>query len=98
MTDAEVVAAIRRQHLKANINDPFIVSQDWDAATVDAGGTVFGAGPYVKLPVEFRTTHFTFRDGICEKAHEGRDTAVIRVYAPERLRRRLARDWRPDRG
>ncbi len=52
----------------------------WDLATVDPGGTVFGQGPYLKVPVHCRA---------CEAEH-GRH----RVYAPERLRKQLAKQWR----
>lgn len=78
MTDAEVIAAIRRTHLKANIahfeRDPACVIQ-WDRAWVDPGGSVFGAGPYLHVPVTCGD-----EDGI-----------VVRVYPPARLRRRLER-------
>jgi hypothetical protein len=80
MTDAEVIAAIRRNHLKANIDHVPEADQQWDLAWVDPGGTLFGPGPYVKLPV-------MHPDYLC--------VVPIRVYPPERLRRRLARDWKP---
>ncbi len=52
LTDAEVIAAIRENHLTANIRDEYIVREYWGEATVDPGGTIFGPGPYVKLPVQ----------------------------------------------
>lgn len=83
MTDADVITAIRRHHLKANIAawEGYRYTH-WNRATVDSGGTIFGPGPYVKLPITLR--------------HRGRvvDELVIRVYPPERLRRRLAAAWK----
>jgi hypothetical protein len=80
MTDADVIDAIRRCHLKANIDDferdPSSDVQ-WDRATIDVGGTpIFGNGPYLHVPVV--TTE---------------DECVVRVYPPARLRRRLAKRW-----
>ena len=77
LTDAEVVTAIRKHHLRANIgkfeHDPAMTIH-WDEATVDPGGTIFGLGPYLKVPV----------------TGNGWDGTRHRVYAPERLRKRLA--------
>jgi hypothetical protein len=74
MTDAEVIAAIRKDHLKANIAEyESHYAVHWDRARVDPGGTIFGPGPYLKVPVSY-----------------GGDELVIRVYPPARLRRRLA--------
>jgi hypothetical protein len=84
LTDAEVIAAIRQRHLKANIRNPYYVRHHWDRAWVDPGGTVFGPGPYVKLPV----------DWLVRAGSDETDEVVIRVYAPARLRRRLAREWK----
>lgn len=84
MTDSEVIAAIRANHLKANI-DKFERepekwgTPDWGAAWVDPGGTIFGGGPYLKVPI---------------RGGEWNDT-VQRVYAPARLQRQLARKWIP---
>lgn len=82
MSDREIVRAIRARHLKANIAwyeaHPDWYTLHWRAAFVDPGGTIFGPGPYVKLPV---TMH---------EPNSRRDRIVIRVYAPERLRRKLA--------
>jgi hypothetical protein len=82
MTDAEVVAAIRAKHLKANIDhferDPeFWGRPDWDRAWVDPGGTIFGSGPYLHVPI----------------VGGDADGTQQRVYAPERLRRKLAKVW-----
>jgi hypothetical protein len=84
MTDAEVIAAIRQRHLKANI-DQFEREPEkwgapqWERAWVDRGGTIFGPGPYLHVPIV----------GGCW------DGTTQRVYAPERLRKRLASQW-PD--
>lgn len=56
MTAADVIAAIRAKHLKANIakfeDDPGLWgTPDWDRAHVDPGGTIFGPGPYLKVPI-----------------------------------------------
>ena len=84
MTDSDVIAAIRKTHLKANISTVRATFPRgelllrWDLATLDPGGTILGRGPYVKLPVE-----------------NGGDQIVIRVYAPARLRRRLQKGLGP---
>lgn len=86
MTDMDVIAAIRRSHLKANIArfelDPEAVIL-WDRAYIDPGGTIFGPGPYLKVPVMCPS----WADGI----------TVHRVYAPARLRRLLAARWQHER-
>lgn len=82
MTDQHVIKAIRAKHLKANIGS---IEADprwrlrWDKAWVDPGGTIFGEGPYVKVPVD------------C--GHCAQHDHTIRVYAPERLRRQIAKKW-----
>lgn len=79
MTDAEVIQAIRRNHLKANIADfeKAGFEPQWQKAWIDRGETwVFGPGPYVKLP--------------CRKGYAQR---VIRVYPPKRLRLKLRQQW-----
>ena len=83
MKDRDVIAAIRKTHLKANIDqferDPKRWGRPvWSRAWVDPGGTLFGPGPYLKVPI---------------KGGEW-DGTVRRVYAPARLRRRLADQWR----
>jgi hypothetical protein len=54
MSAQEIIAAIRQTHLKANIrhfeNHPDAVIH-WDRAWVDPGGTIFGPGPYLKVPI-----------------------------------------------
>jgi hypothetical protein len=86
LTDAEVIAAIRADHLRANIAVPIYTRHYWDEATVDPGGSIFGPGPYVKLPV----------DMLIQAGSDATERVVIRVYAPERLRRRLAKSWRAE--
>lgn len=61
MTDRFVIEAIRRCHLKANIGNPHYTAHDWNAAWVDAGGTIFGRGPYVHLPVLWHGEKVTIR-------------------------------------
>jgi hypothetical protein len=85
MTDADVITAIRHCHLKANIRNPYYVRHHWKLAWVDPGGTLWGDGPYVKLPV----------DWLWKKGSKRTDRVTIRVYAPARLRRRIARRWKP---
>ena len=84
MTDRDVIAAIRACHLRANIGqfeDDKTTTVHWDSpdVTVDPGGTIFGPGPYIKVPV----------------TGAGWDGTRHRVYAPERLRRRIAKRWKP---
>jgi hypothetical protein len=84
VTDAEVLDAIRANHLKANISVAEAEGRaHWDRAWIDRGGTIFGAGPYAKVPVSL------MQDGVVV------DEIVVRVYPPERLRKRLARDRVP---
>ncbi len=82
LTDAQVIAAIRANHLKANIDrferEPERCGRPvWERAWIDPGGTIFGVGPYLKVPIEGGEW----------------DGCVQRVYAPARLRVRLARRW-----
>ena len=91
MTDADVIAAIRACHLKANIGwmeQHPKMRVHWTATkerpvngdlyvTVDPGGTIFGPGPYIKVPV----------------SGMGWEGTRHRVYAPERLRKRIAARW-----
>lgn len=85
----QVIAAIRKTHLKANIgwierkgprpthpsNGRRIVIR-WRRAWLDEGGTIFGQGPYLHVPI---FNHW----GTNEET-------VHRVYPPERLRKQLA--------
>lgn len=87
MTDAQVIAAIAKHHLKANIapfeRDPDVFGRAmWQKAWVDPGGSIFGPGPYLKVPIEGGQWAGT----------------VQRVYPPARLRRRLAGLWKPGTG
>lgn len=82
MTDVEVIDAIRKAHLKANIDHCERDTErwgapQWDKAWLDPGGAIYGPGPYLKVPI---------RGGEW-------DGMVRRVYAPARLRRRLSRCW-----
>ena len=83
LTDADVIAAILRSHLKANIGR---FEQEsgavihWERAIIDHGGTSCGPGPYLKVPVLSPSW------GRSEELRH-------RVYAPARLRRRLAARW-----
>jgi len=82
MTDRQVILAIRRCHLKANISQfegKRGIKVLWLQATVDPGGTFFGPGPYLKVPISGGDW----------------DGTRQRVYAPARLRRRLERAWTP---
>lgn len=82
-TPAEIraIEAIRVNHLKANINDRCVRGQHWDRAWLDPGGTIFGPGPYVKLPV----------DWLVRKGSDETEEVTIRVYPPARLRVKLAK-------
>ena len=76
----DVVAAIRADHLKTNIGRyerDRLATIHWFQATVDWGGTMFGAGPYLKVPV----SHIQWET----------DTVILRVYAPVQLQRRLTK-------
>lgn len=80
MSTADVIRAIRRRHLKANIERISPRHVGWHLAWVDPGGTIFGPGPYLKVPIvggEWKGT-------------------TQRVYAPARLRRQLAKNWTRD--
>ncbi len=86
LTDAEVLAAIRANHLKANIGgyeSRDDVTIHWDQAWLDPGHTIFGAGPYAKARVS-------------TNGYDSGWDVVVRVYPPERLRKRLAKQWRPE--
>ena len=89
MTDTEVIVAIRKNHLRANIaefdDNPERAILHWDRAWIDPGGTIFGEGPYVKLPLTYNAEWYGIKEEI-----------TIRVYAPERLRKRLIRCWNKD--
>ena len=98
MNDLEVIAAIRANHLKANIAEleKAGFEMQWEKAYLDHGGTISGPGPYVKLPCRLRydtqDRELFARFGIVLKETDW-DERVIRVYAPERLRKRLAAQW-----
>ena len=81
-TTADVIAAIRRSHLKANIDgferDPDTCgAPQWDQAWIDPGGSIFGPGPYLKVPI----------------VGGDWDGTVQRIYPTARLRRRLSKAW-----
>ncbi len=83
LSDAEVLAAIRANHRKANISG-YEARADavihWEQAWIDPGGVLWGSGPYAKVPI-------TFKD-------EGPAwDIVVRVYPPEWLRKRLHKQW-----
>lgn len=83
MTDAEVIEAIRANHLKANMDTIAMAEQEggraaWERAWLDPGGTIFGSGPYLKVPIDGGAWNGT--------SH--------RVYPPARLRRQLAKQWK----
>lgn len=83
MTDADVIAAIRKTHLKANIDMLEWAEMcggrvAWEKAWIDHGGAIFGPGPYLKVPIEGGEW----------------DGTAHRVYAPAKLRRRLAQQWK----
>jgi hypothetical protein len=83
VTTQDVIAAIRADHLKANVSHhefhqgiiPCVIH--WDRASVDRGGTIFGLGPYLHVPVA------------CSYFDADEET-VIRVYPTARLRRKLS--------
>jgi hypothetical protein len=91
--DTQVIAAIRANHLKANIGwiedlgkrprhpaTGCAITIYWKRAWVDPGGTVFGSGPYLHVPIRGYW-------GVSSKAEE----TVHRVYPPARLRRKLVK-------
>lgn len=83
LSDADVIAAIRQRHLTYNVSEH--ESHGcllWDGATVDPGGSIFGPGPYLKV-------------SIADHCPTGWGGTRQRVYAPARLRRRLAAQWKP---
>lgn len=52
MTDADIIAAIKANHLRANVSwlEQAGGTLDWDRAVLDPGGTIFGPGPYAPPP------------------------------------------------
>lgn len=64
MTDAEIIAAIRAEHEPWDIDvweaSP-VLRVRWDRASVDPGGTVFGPGPYLHVPVEGEDDEWSVR-------------------------------------
>ena len=85
LTNQEVVDVIHADHLQANIDcyegHPERGAIQWDRAWVDRGGTIFGPGPYLHVPI------------ILTEEWGGPDEIQTRVYAPARLQRRLAEEW-----
>ena len=86
MTEPEVIAAIRADHLQADISEHEGTDDviHWDRAWVDTGGMAWGPGPYLKVPITLSDRH----DGM------GGEEIVRRVHAPERLRKKLAERWK----
>jgi hypothetical protein len=78
VTPADIIEAIRRDHLTGNISDPCYVRHHWDRAWLDRG---VGEGPYVQLPVNW----------LVRAGSDETEEVVIRVYPPAQLRRRLQR-------
>ena len=78
--EAEIIAAIRASHLKGSGVDGTERTVHWDRAYVDPGGTIFGPGPYLKVPITLLT-----------ESGQPIDEITVRVYAPARLRRKLAK-------
>jgi hypothetical protein len=91
VTDAEVITAIRAQHLKANIGwieaqgrrpkhpgNGHAIILHWDRAWVDCGGTIFGEGPYLHVPI---TNYWA-----------SNEETVHRVYPPARRHERSRDD------
>ncbi len=87
MSDAEVIAAIRKRHKRYNIRvwerHPRRGTVRWERASVDPGGTIFGPGPYLHVPITMNPVWYG-----CE------DEIAVRVYPPERLRKKLAKQWK----
>lgn len=83
--EAQVIAAIRERHLKANVAEQEEMGRvvRWDLAYVDHGGTIFGPGPYLHVPIEVTMAS----DGVEGPGHN----FTVRVYPPERLRKKLAK-------
>lgn len=80
LSDNDVITAIKKNHLKANIGHltrKRNVRIHWSKATVDPGGTIFGPGPYLHVPL----------------SGPGYTGTAQRVYAPAKLRRHLAARW-----
>jgi len=77
---AEIVAAIRASHLKGSGVDGTERIVHWDRAYVDPGGTIFGPGPYLKVPITLLT-----------ESGQPIDEITVRVYPPARLLRKLAK-------
>jgi hypothetical protein len=79
MTDQEVIEAVQLNALEwRHMVAGQIVWERWEEATVDPGGSLWGPGPYVKLPVDV-----VYEDGT-------EDLITVRVHPREWIRRILA--------
>lgn len=80
MTAKQVIAAIRKCHLRCHFDDAHprrVGRPQWHKAWIDGGGEWI----YLHVP--------------CKGGTWGWDGTVQRVFPPARLRRQLARKWWP---
>lgn len=79
-----MIDAIRKKHRRNNIGvwerHPERGTIRWERAFVDGGGTIFGPGPYLHVPITMNPDWYG-----CE------DEIAVRVYPRERLRKNLER-------